>query len=156
MSFVWLLPFGLQGLAIAIDEFCFHRNRGLPLWERISHPIDTFALLLCLLYPLSVGFSPHALRVYVALCVLSCLSITKDEFVHTEHCTALEHWLHAILFVLHPIVLCEVGWLWRSPSYDFARPFLVCISVGAGTFLFYQLTYWSWSGHDRSLEIISQ
>jgi len=26
---------------MGVDEFYFHRRRGLPRWERLAHPLDT-------------------------------------------------------------------------------------------------------------------
>lgn len=107
-----LLPFALQALVIAIDEAVFHYPRGLPKWERIGHPVDTFSVIVCMGFVLFVPFSKPALWVYIALASLSSLLVTKDEFVHKEHCPAAENWLHAILFTLHPITLISAGFIW--------------------------------------------
>ena len=107
-----LLPFFFQALAIAFDEGYFHLRRGLPRWERIGHPLDTLSTLLCMGYLLIVPFSIKALFFYCLLVLFSCVFITKDEFVHAEHCPASEHWLHAILFILHPITLTMAGCIW--------------------------------------------
>lgn len=154
MSFIWLLPFGLQGVVIAIDEFYFHRGRGLPPWERISHPIDTLTLLACVIFTILAPYSPQSLKIYIVLAVLSCISITKDEFVHTQNCEGAEHWLHSVLFVLHPIVLCEIGWLWQSRYYEFVKPFFIGEAFAASGFLFYQTIYWNWIKNGTSLEVL--
>jgi len=83
-----LLPFALQAVAIGIDEVWFHRRRGLPLWERIGHPIDTFTVVLCLGYILIIPYSKQAIIPYCLLAVISSLMVTKDEFVHKEEITA--------------------------------------------------------------------
>lgn len=64
-----ILPFALQALTISIDEFWFHRRRGLPIWERIGHPMDTFTILICMGYVLFVPFSKGALLPYCLLAV---------------------------------------------------------------------------------------
>jgi hypothetical protein len=107
-----LLPFILQALAIAFDEGYFHIRRGLPKWERIGHPLDTLTVLLCMAYVIWVPFSTATLIGYIALAAFSTLFVTKDEFVHKEHCPASEQWLHAILFTLHPITLTAAGFIW--------------------------------------------
>lgn len=107
-----LLPFAFQAAAILLDEGYFHYRRGLPLWERIGHPIDTFSVLLCLGFVIFVPFSTKALGCYILLAAISCILVTKDEFVHKEHCPAAENWLHAILFTLHPITLTCAGFIW--------------------------------------------
>lgn len=107
-----LLPFILQAGAIAFDEGYFHYKRGLPRWEKIGHPIDTFSVLICLGFVLFIPFSIKTLTLYIILASLSCLLVTKDEFVHKDHCPAAENWLHAVLFTLHPITLCCAGFIW--------------------------------------------
>src|SRR5689334_19220146 len=104
------IPFVIQGIAIALDEICFHRKRDLPKWERIGHPLDTLSVLACLLFILFVPYSSGGvLKGYIALAIFSCLMVTKDEFVHKHHCPAAEHWLHALLFLNHPALLTALG-----------------------------------------------
>ena len=112
---MWILslfPFALQALAMVLDEGYFHIRRGLPLWERIGHPVDTLSVILCMGYVLFIPFSSKALIFYCILASLSCLLVTKDEFVHKEHCPGAENWLHAVLFTLHPITLTIAGFIW--------------------------------------------
>src|SRR3990167_10478936 len=104
-----LLPFLLQAIVIGIDEGWFHLRRGLPRWERIGHPLDTLTVLICMGYVLFVPYSKTAIFPYLLLSIFSCLMVTKDEFVHKEHCPASEHWLHALLFILHPITFVAAG-----------------------------------------------
>jgi hypothetical protein len=42
MKYLFLLPLVELGLAILLDQFYFHFARGLPRWERLGHPLDTF------------------------------------------------------------------------------------------------------------------
>ncbi len=66
-----LLPVLMQGLAMFVDEFVFHRRRGLPRWERLGHPLDTLMVALC--YGWLVAVPPshaRALGTYVRLCAL--------------------------------------------------------------------------------------
>ena len=112
---MWVLavfPFALQAVGMVFDEGYFHLRRGLPKWERIGHPIDTCSVLACISFILFVPFSPAALFVYIALAAFSSILVTKDEFVHKEHCPACENWLHAVLFTLHPITLTSAGFMW--------------------------------------------
>jgi len=102
----------LQGGLMAIDEWVFHRRRGLSLWELWGHPVDSFLYVL----PLSVAAHASAtsgwLAIYLLLCVVSCLVITKDEWVHARECVPGEHWIHSLLFIVHPVVLWGVGTMW--------------------------------------------
>jgi hypothetical protein len=152
-----LLPFALQAIAIVFDEGYFHYRRGLPLWERIGHPIDTLSVVLCMGFVLFVPFSIKTLIIYVVLSSFSCLLVTKDEFVHKEHCPAAENWLHALLFTLHPITLASAGCIWPvvqgvevSPwlSHWLTHPrelqtFLYLQFAMMTLFMSYQIIFWN-------------
>ena len=147
-------PFVLQMLAMAADELHFHRRRGLPRWERIGHPLDTLSVLVCFVWILTNRPQAHSIAIYAALCIFSCLLITKDEPVHRLHCTSAEQWLHAVMFVLHPLILICAGLLWpalRSPppslswiSYEgFEKTFLVGNTALVFLFGLYQFLFWN-------------
>lgn len=152
-----LLPFIFQAVVIAIDEGYFHYRRGLPTWERIGHPIDTFSVLLCMGYVLFIPFSSKALSIYIGLAVFSSILITKDEFIHKHHSPAAENWLHAILFVLHPITLTSAGFIWPVVQgvsvtpwiarWLSAKPLLLSFlwaQFGAmALFMIYQIVFWN-------------
>jgi hypothetical protein len=132
-------PLALQALAMVFDELHFHRRRGLPRWERIGHPLDTSTVLACLAV---AAFAPPTrswLVVYGVLGAFSCFFITKDEPVHARLCEAGEHWLHAVLFVLHPVVLAAVAVLWLHGLHA------LVLAQGAVTLAFgaYQTAYWN-------------
>lgn len=153
MKTLLFFPFFLQATAIFIDEIYFHIRRGLPRWERIGHPLDTATVLICLLFILLVPYSADALKWYIALSLFSCLMVTKDEWVHKEHCPALENWLHALLFLNHPLVLSLSGLFWWSfswpelhpwiPGPELLRPFLILQTAGVAFFMSYQIFYWN-------------
>lgn len=107
-----LIPFAIQALAILFDEGYFHYRRGLPLWERIGHPLDTLSMAACLAFVIYAPFSTQNLIIYTLLASFSCLMVTKDEFIHKEHCPGAENWLHALLFILHPITLITAAVIW--------------------------------------------
>lgn len=138
----WILfvPFVLQALAMAIDELHFHRRRGLPRWERVGHPLDTLSAAACFAWLVYAEPSrPDVLGVYVLLVTFSCVLVTKDEFVHKKHCGPVESWLHALLFVLHPIVFMAAGWLWFT---DQGSPFFAIQLAVTLCFATYQALYW--------------
>lgn len=150
MNLLFLLPFCLQAIAITFDEFYFHWKRGLPKWERIGHPIDTFSLLLCLLFTLFFSLSSHTLIFYIILAALSCLCVTKDEWIHKEHCPGTEQWLHALLFLNHPLVLIVLALMWKQqPLY---LPFLCFQTVFVFFFFLYQLIYWNFIWREDAKE----
>jgi hypothetical protein len=111
-AWVLLVPLALQALAMTFDELYFHRRRGLGAWERLGHPLDTLTFLACITFLLVFPPTPRAVVGYVGLAAFSCLFVTKDEAVHARCCSAAEHWIHAVLFVLHPVCLASLGVLW--------------------------------------------
>lgn len=136
---LWL-PILFQGGLSLYDEFYLHRRRFLPRWERLGHPMDTLSLLACVLITIFFRPTPGALVGYVLACVASCMLITKDEWVHKTHATGHELWIHAILFVLHPVVCICIGCLW------YAQPSGPLLKVQAGLLLgyaAYQYVYWN-------------
>jgi hypothetical protein len=158
-----LLPFALQALAIAFDEGYFHYRRGLPKWERIGHPIDTASVLLCMGFVLFVPFSFKTLIIYIILASFSCLLVTKDEFVHKDHCPASENWLHALLFTLHPITLTAAGFIWPVVQEAEVFPwianwlthtqslrlFLYFQFTTMTLFMLYQIVFWNFIWKDK-------
>ena len=113
MTALAVVPIVLQALAMVVDEGWYHQRRELPRWERIGHPLDTLTIAACLGWLLvAEPGAPAALPVYAGLAIGSCLFVTKDEAVHARLCSPGEHWLHAVLFVLHPIVLAAFALLW--------------------------------------------
>ncbi|MDF3067782.1 MAG: hypothetical protein K0R38_3383 [Polyangiaceae bacterium] len=138
----WLaVPLVLQALAMLVDELYFHRRRGLPRWERIGHPVDTASVLGCYGLALAVPASAASLPWYGLLATISCLLVTKDEIVHAARCEPAEQWLHAVLFVLHPIVLGVGAWLWLRGE----QQLLMLSAVLTAAFGVYQAVYWNFS-----------
>lgn len=136
------IPFFLQAILIGADEWFFHLRRNLPKWERIGHPIDTLSVLICFAFLYLIPFSPLALKWYIALALVSSILITKDEFVHKHHCPAAEQWLHAVLFINHPILLSAAAILWYHSPPLFPT-FLFCQGSCVAAFMFYQIIYWN-------------
>jgi hypothetical protein len=152
-----LLPFAVQTVCMAVDEFYFHRQRSLPRWERLGHPLDTLTVLLCWGF---IWFAPPRgglITIYIALSLFSCLFVTKDEWVHKQHCRAGEQWLHALLFVLHPLLMLSAGLLWPALHRDngaapasgwiaytgFEGSFFAVNLLLTLMFGLYQLLYWN-------------
>ncbi|HEY5920442.1 MAG TPA: bifunctional 2-polyprenyl-6-hydroxyphenol methylase/3-demethylubiquinol 3-O-methyltransferase UbiG [Kofleriaceae bacterium] len=130
-----VVAIALQACAMVIDEFHFHRRRGLPRWERIGHPLDTLTIVACLVWLLAGG----GLAGYAVLAIASTLFVTKDEGVHARECGAGEHWLHAVLFALHPIVLAAFAYLaWRGETAMLTGQLAVTVAFTA-----YQIIYWN-------------
>jgi len=133
------LPLALQALAMLFDEVHFHRRRGLRRWERIGHPLDTLTVLACVALASAAPPTKGWVGVYVGLAAFSCLFITKDEAVHAKECSPGEHWLHAVLFVLHPVVLAALALCWMRSLRA------IVVAQGALTLAFgaHQLVCWN-------------
>ncbi|MGD0664768.1 MAG: hypothetical protein ABSA17_03435 [Rhabdochlamydiaceae bacterium] len=147
------IPFILQMVVIFLDEALFHIKRDLPKWERIGHPLDTLTVIACFAFVYWVPYDRSMIGWYIALAIFSTIFVTKDEFVHKEHCPAAEQWLHAVLFVNHSIVLSLLGLIWPHlhgseifsflPSIDRLNILTLSQMVGAGCFCMYQIVYWN-------------
>lgn len=121
------------------DEFHFHRKRGLGRWEAIGHPVDTLFFLACFIQALIFEPSTENVPVFLFLSAASCLIITKDEWVHAKECDPLEQWLHALLFVLHPLALLVLYQAWTRGHTNL----ILIHSIFIGFFFLYQAIYWN-------------
>jgi len=158
-----LIPFAMQLIVMIFDEGYFHIKRGLPKWERIGHPLDTLSVLVCIAFILFVPFSKGSLIIYILLASFSSLLVTKDEFVHTDHCPASENWLHAVLFTLHPITLTTAGFMWPVVQNCEVAPWITQVLdnptqlnlflhiqfIATALFMFYQIIFWNLIWKDK-------
>lgn len=144
-------PWWLLSAGMLVDELLYHRARGLPLWERVGHPVDTAVMLACLALTFTAAPSRGALLAFGTLSLLSMALITKDEGVHLRACTPGEARLHAALFMLHPLALLSALAAWAAPGAlaaagaDPGRLRLALaaqLAVGAAFFV-YQAAYWN-------------
>jgi small-conductance mechanosensitive channel len=140
----------MQAFAITWDEFVYHRKRGLPPWERISHPIDTLAMILCLLVPILSSPTRDHLILFALLGAISSLLTTKDEKIHATRCDWKEHWLHSLLFIVHPLVLVAAAYFWTHATAHprFAEILSAQVAL-MSLFLVYQIMYWGFYGSAR-------
>lgn len=157
MKWILITPFALGFMAHFFDEFFFHMRRGLPRWERIGHPLDTLSVLSIYVAMFTLAPSPSTYWLLGVLLTFSLFIVTKDEWIHKKHCEAEEMWLHAVMFVLHPIQLSVLFVLWHlSWKIEIARELtslmnrfegveVVLPVLAAGTFvvLIHQIVYWN-------------
>jgi hypothetical protein len=137
--FTSITVFALQGTAMVVDELVFHRRREMPQWERIGHPVDTLTVLGTLLLTV---FLPPAIPwsgTFLAFAIVSCLFVTKDEWVHARLCSPGEQWLHAVLFILHPLMFFAAWNLWKAGEIGWLVGQCGLVTV----FLAYQTVYWN-------------
>lgn len=140
-TFFLFTPIVLQAMCMVFDEFYFHHKRGLGLWEKVGHPLDTLTVLTCFIFLTQKSYSEENLLLFSAMAFFSCLFVTKDEFVHSELCEPRENWLHAVLFILHPLVFVSAALIWKQSGPD--HPFLWGQSLVLLIVLLYQVIYWN-------------
>lgn len=145
MDLSWLVTatwvgLSLQCIAMIIDEFWFHRLRGLPRWEVWGHPVDGLVFM----FPVSLAAytqpNPLLIKLFVVLSIVSSLCVTKDEWIHTDRCSAGEQWLHSILFLIHAPLLIAIGTLWAF-NWGHQSGLIYLPPLIAGTITM-QLFYW--------------
>ncbi len=136
-----LSVFAFQGLLMLVDESVFHlrRRHEMPRWERLGHPLDTLTVLTPILLARFLPASEPWTIVFLALAVFSCVFVTKDEPVHAVHCTPGEHWLHALLFMVHPLLFAALWILWKQGQVGWIS-LQVAVTFG---FLCWQTVYWN-------------
>ena len=139
----------LQGVAMAVDEFYFHHKRGLGLWESIGHPLDTLTVIIAFfvvyLFPAAAGFKV----LFIGLSIFSCVFVTKDEFVHQKLCSWQENWVHAFLFMAHPLLFVCAFFIWSGNAHENFflglnfKDFIFIHLLVLTSFAMYQLIYWN-------------
>lgn len=158
LDLLLLIPALVQALAMGVDEFYYHHRRGLGRWERVGHPIDTLTVMGSYVPLVTLPFSQSNVLLFLTLGFLSCLVVTKDEWVHQQECPPGEHWLHSLLFVMHPIIFMAAGVSWyliehpRAPLWghlqwatpDFLRSSLLAQLAAVCIVFVYQTLYWNY------------
>lgn len=129
----------VQGALMLADERVYHAERGLSRREAWGHAADSFVFALTLSLPALLAPTLRAVLLYAAASIFSTLLVTKDEGIHARECGAPEHWVHAVLFAVHPCVLAAAGALWVRGEGTLVR---ACLPVLAGLFCAGQWGYW--------------
>lgn len=140
----------LQALFMWADEWIYHRRRGLESWERWGHPLDSLVYLSALAVPAFAPPETSWIQLYIILAIFSSLIVTKDEWIHTAKCAAGEHWVHAVLFLVHPSILIFVGFLWLAGDAWGVRRALPGL---VGIFACYQIVRWRAIGKPASHKV---
>ncbi len=138
-----VMAFFAQSGLITLDEWACHRRRLLPRWELIGHPVDTFCLILFFTaLTILPSASAPARAVVLILGGLSCLITTKDEWVHKDLSTGFENWLHAMLFLIHPVVAGLYFLLWMQSAPGSATLFHISLVMTVLFFIYQCITGW--------------
>jgi hypothetical protein len=104
LIFITIITLGHAGL-FAYDEYALKRKRSLSQSEINSALIDGFLFLSIVALTIFTNFSSTLSYVYIGLAVLSCASIIKNEFFYPDTIKREERVVHALMYVLHPLIL---------------------------------------------------
>lgn len=115
----------LHAFLMLFDEFYFHRKRGLGKWERLGHPIDTFFTLICVFIVMFFPMEKTNVIIYFLFAIFSCFIIVKDEHIHLKFCDKYEQFIHAILFIMHPIYLAILFLCWPSFLFHYMNLWVI-------------------------------
>lgn len=130
---------GAQAALMFVDERAFHRVRGLGEWESWGHAADSAFFAAALLVPAFLAPGRAQAALYAGLGLASVVLVAKDEWIHARECEPAEHWLHALLFALHPCVLIAVAALWARGEGELLRR---ALPAAVAAFSFFQWAYW--------------
>lgn len=143
----------LHGILFRIDEFKFHRKRGVQKVELINALFDGFLFLSSLAIALFADFSYWWEKLYIALSIVSCLSIAKNEFFY-KGLEFGERFTHSLLYVLHPVILFAYydGWKvnYFNKHYYVWLVQLLYVFLGFQA-IAYQIIYWNYIHDPKSL-----
>lgn len=154
LEIFFILIILFHAFLMLVDEFYCHKKRWLPKWERIGHPVDTACFLLCYILVIFFPMNKAVFFVFLINAVFSCFLIVKDEAVHLKYANSFEQYLHALLFVLHPVILCILFFSWSLFAkseflffnyFDFKLLKYVILTqfILAIIFFWYQIIYWN-------------
>lgn len=136
----------IQVILFNVDEYYFHRKRGLVKQEVISAIVDGALYLIPLLIAIFLPFNSLWQKLYIGFAMISCLSIAKNECFYPS-LTAPERVVHALLYILHPVMLYTFYISWEQNYFTTMINFwmiqIIYMALGAKT-LTYQIIYWNY------------
>ncbi|MEZ4872051.1 MAG: hypothetical protein R2827_07370 [Bdellovibrionales bacterium] len=129
-----------------LDEYYFHRRRRVTRPEIVSALIDGLIYVLPLTMAIFLDLTPLTKGLYIALSVVSCISIAKNEFYYPK-LERQERLVHSFLYVLHPVMLYTFYLSWEGNYFTNFPNFwivqIIYLGLGVRT-LAHQLIYWNY------------
>lgn len=101
-----------------LDEHYFHRKRGLSDNEVKSGMFDGILYVITVGLTIFTTYSKGLSYLYITLALLSCLSIVKHEYFYPETMDKKERITHALLYIIHPLILFAFYQSWQSSLFD--------------------------------------
>ncbi|MCB9091414.1 MAG: hypothetical protein H6621_09740 [Halobacteriovoraceae bacterium] len=137
---------GLHVLLLNLDEYLFNKKRGHSPYETVSVISDGILFLIPLLIATFVTYSESWVWTYKILAGLSMLSVVKNEFFY-RNLEVKERFIHACLYVLHPMILFTFYESWTH-NYFKEHTYFWMVQIlyfGLGMkMVIYQLIYWNY------------
>lgn len=141
----------IHSLIYQLDEYIFHKKRGLSKAEIIGSIVDGFIYLVPLVLATMIPYKEPWTSVFLFFAVLSCLSIVKNEWFYPEVLEKKERMLHSALYVLHPVLLYTFYLSWEDNYFSQYPNFwmfqLIYLAVGFKS-VTYQIIYWNYIHED--------
>ena len=129
-----------------LDEHYYNKKRQHSKYEIVSVITDGFLFLLPLLLATFVTFDEKWVILYKTIAGISMVSVVKNELFY-KGLEVQERFIHACLYVLHPILLFNFYESWKlnyfQSNYYFWMFQLVYVALGVKT-VSYQLIYWNY------------
>ena len=107
-----------HALLYFMDEHIFHRERGLSPSEIKSGMFDGILFVLTVGLTIFSTYSTGLAYLYITLASLSCLSIIKHEYFYPDYLSKRERITHALLYIIHPLILYAFYNSWKSNLFD--------------------------------------
>ncbi|MCB0392744.1 MAG: hypothetical protein KDD58_15750 [Bdellovibrionales bacterium] len=137
----------LHVIIFHIDEYYFHRKRVLCRKEVLGMFLDGALYLPPLIIASFTSHSPFWKTTFITFSILSCISISKNEWFYNSDLTRPERWVHSLLYILHPILLYSFYQSWVDNYFvqnlNFWMVQIIYLGFGVKT-LTHQLIYWNY------------
>ena len=151
MSGTLLFLIILHVIIFHIDEYYFHRKRALCRKEVLGMFLDGALYLPPLVIASFAPYNDTWNVVFISFAVLSCISISKNEWFYKDDLSLKERWVHSVLYILHPILLYGFYHSWINNYFvhnlNFWMVQIMYLGFGVKT-LTHQLIYWNYLRDD--------
>ncbi len=107
-----------HAFAFAYDEYVLNKRRDLSQGEINSALIDGIIYLSTVAFTIFTTYSDVLGSLYVFLASCSCISIIKNEYFYPNNLPKIERIIHAILYILHPLILYAFYLSWKENFFQ--------------------------------------
>ncbi|MBT4791664.1 MAG: hypothetical protein HON90_08850, partial [Halobacteriovoraceae bacterium] len=145
VTFITLITI-IHATLFAFDDYILNKRRDLSRREINGALIDGLLFLSIVALTLFTTFSSLMGNVYIALSVLSCLSIIKNELFY-ENIPRDERLVHAGLYVVHPLILYAFYRSWEMSFFTINMTYWMlqlCYLILGVKAISYHVIYWNY------------